>query len=81
MQADDVKQLLQAHLPECEINVAGDGSHFEITAIGDVFDGLNTLKRQQLVYGGLNQAIADGSVHAVNMKTYSRVEWQQNDQL
>lgn len=77
MQADDVKQLLQPQLPECDITVVGDGSHFDITVVGDVFDGLNAVKRQQLVYGGLSSAIADGSVHAVNMKTYTNAEWQQ----
>ncbi|MBL4826664.1 MAG: BolA/IbaG family iron-sulfur metabolism protein [Spongiibacteraceae bacterium] len=77
MQADDVKKILQSHLPECEFTVSGDGNHFDITAIGDVFDGLNAVKRQQLLYGGLSQQIADGSVHAVNMKTFTRTEWQQ----
>lgn len=77
MQADEVKQLLQSQLPDCQIEVSGDGNHFDITVIGEVFEGLNAVKKQQLVYAGLNQQIADGSVHAVNMKTYTVAEWQQ----
>ena len=76
MQSEEVKQLLLGHLPECDIEVDGDGRHFEITVVGDVFEGLNAVKKQQLVYAGLNQQIADGTVHAVNMKTYTRAEWQ-----
>ena len=77
MQTDQVKQILQAHLPDCTIEVGGDGNHVDVTVIGDVFEGLNAVKKQQLVYAGLNQQISDGSVHAVNMKTYTCAEWQQ----
>ena len=77
MQSEQVKQLLQAHLPDCDIDVTGDGSHFDVVVIGDVFEGLSPVKKQQLVYAGLNQQIAEGSVHAVNMKTYTRDEWRQ----
>ena len=71
--------MLQSHLPDCDIDVVGDGSHFDITVVGDVFEGLNAVKKQQLVYAGLNQSIADGSVHAVNMKLFTRAEWQHNN--
>ena len=74
MQPEQVKEILQAHLPECDIEVAGDGRHFELNIIGDVFNGLNAVKRQQLVYAGLNEQIADGTVHAVNMTTKTRAE-------
>lgn len=72
-----VKALLQSQLADCEIEVNGDGRHFDVLVIGDVFEGLSPVKRQQLVYAALNQEIADGSIHAVNMKTYTRAQWQQ----
>ena len=75
MQPNEVKQLLLSQLSDCDVEVSGDGSHFDITVIGDVFTGLNAVKKQQLVYAGLAQAIADGSVHAVNIKTFTRGEW------
>ena len=78
MQVDQVKALLEAHLSDCDIEVTGDGSHFDLTIVGDVFDGLNAVKKQQLVYAALNAQIADGSIHAVNMKLFTRAEWQQN---
>lgn len=77
MQSEQVKALLQEHLPDCEISVAGDGSHFDVTVVGNVFEGLSPVKKQQLVYAALNESIADGRVHAVNMKTYTRSEWDQ----
>jgi acid stress-induced BolA-like protein IbaG/YrbA len=76
MDAASVKTLLQSHLQECEFHVQGEGSHYDIAAIGDVFEGLRPVKKQQLVYGALKDYIADGSIHAVNIRTYTPAEWQ-----
>jgi acid stress-induced BolA-like protein IbaG/YrbA len=76
MDAGAVKSLLQNHLSECEIHVDGEGSHYNIVAIGTAFEGLRPVKRQQLVYAALQGQIADGSVHAVNIRTYTPAEWQ-----
>lgn len=75
MQAEEVRQLLAAALPDCQVEVQGDGSHFDILVVGDVFAGMNRVKRQQHVYAGLNQQIADGSIHAVNIKAMTADEW------
>ena len=75
MDSNEVKGLLEAQLPECEIHVQGEGSHYDIEVIGDVFSGLRPVKKQQLVYAALNEHIADGSIHAVNIRTYTPDEW------
>jgi len=76
MDAATVRQLLEQHLQNCEFHVQGEGSHYDITAIGEVFQGLRPVKKQQLVYGALGECIADGSVHAVNIRTFTPAEWQ-----
>lgn len=76
MQPEEVKQLLAAALPDCEIEVESDGSHYNIRAVGELFDGLRPLKRQQLIYGALSEQIADGSIHAVHMTTLTPAEAQ-----
>lgn len=76
MDAATVKQLLQNHLGDCEFHVQGEGNHYAITAIGAAFEGLRPVQKQQLVYGALNACIADGSVHAVNISTFTPAEWQ-----
>ncbi len=78
MQVEQVKALLQEHFQDCDIDVTGDGSHFDMTIVGDVFEGLNAVKKQQLVYAALSAQIADGSIHAVNMKLFTRAEYQAN---
>ena len=75
MQPEALQQLIQSKLPECEIRVESDGYHFTVTAISEVFAGLTPVKKQQLIYGCINDLIADGSVHAVNIKTYTPEQW------
>jgi acid stress-induced BolA-like protein IbaG/YrbA len=77
MQPEDVKQLLQTRLPDCEVEVNGDGRHFAIRVIGDVFAGLTPVKKQQVVYAALSEQFADGSIHAVDqLVTLTPAEWQ-----
>ena len=45
------------------------------SVIGDVFEGLRPVKKQQLVYAVLNEHIASGAIHAVNMRLYTRDQW------
>ena len=78
MNAQDVKDLLEKQLIDCEIRVEVDGSHVNIIAVGDIFEGKRTVQRQQLIYAVLQEQIASGVIHAVNMKTLTREEWQQN---
>ena len=77
MDAATVKALLQNHMPECEFHVQGEGANYDITAIGDVFEGLRPVKKQQLVYAALNDEIAEGSIHAVNIRTFTPEQWRQ----
>jgi acid stress-induced BolA-like protein IbaG/YrbA len=76
MQAEDIKTLLLRGLENCEVTVSGEGSHFDIMVIGELFAGLRPVKKQQLVYAVLSTQIADGSIHAVNIRTYTPAEWQ-----
>ncbi len=75
MGTDELKQILESRLDDCEVQVTGDGNHFDLVVIGDVFEGMRAVKKQQLVYATINEEIASGSVHAVNMKIFTKVEW------
>ena len=77
MNPEDVKTLLENALSECQIQVERDGSHFNIVAIGDLFEGKRAVQRQQIVYAALNEQISSGAIHAVNMKIFTHQEWQQ----
>jgi acid stress-induced BolA-like protein IbaG/YrbA len=73
---EQVKSLLQQAINAEEVQVQGDGSHFDVLVVSSEFEGLSPVKKQQLVYQVLNEHIASGSIHAVNMKTLTPAEWQ-----
>jgi acid stress-induced BolA-like protein IbaG/YrbA len=69
MESEAIKSLLQQHFSGASLDVTVEGSHVNLDIVSDVFEGLNTLKRQQKVYAVLTEHIASGVIHAVNMKT------------
>ena len=75
MQAQDVQTLLAEQLEGCQVQVNGEGSHFDILVIGELFEGLSRVRKQQVVYKVINPLIADGSLHAVNIRTFTPEEW------
>jgi len=81
MNPDDVKQRIVADLPECEVSVTGDGSHFEAIVVGEVFAGLTPVKKQQLVYASVNDLITSGELHALTIKAYTPEEWAKASKL
>ena len=73
--------MIESGLPDCEVIVTGDGSHFEAIVIGEVFDGLSIVKKQQKVYATLGDKITNGEVHALTIKTYTAEEWTKAQKL
>lgn len=76
MDAATVTALLQDKLEGCEIHVEGEGNRYDITVVGEIFADMRPVKKQQLVYAGLSEQIADGSIHAVNIRTFTPEQWQ-----
>ncbi|WP_370981392.1 BolA family protein [Agaribacterium sp. ZY112] len=76
MQVEEIKALIEASLPDSTVDVQIDGSHVALNVVSTAFEGLNAVKKQQLVYAGLQDVIASGAIHAVHMKTFTPAEWQ-----
>lgn len=78
MQAQEVKQLVEENLDNVQVEVEGEGCNFQLNIISDELAGLSPVKRQQAVYAVINPLIANGSIHAVTMKFFTRAKWQAN---
>ena len=76
MDVESITSRLQGSLEVGEVHVAVEGNHVSVTVVGDLFEGLRAVQRQQKVYGVLNDLIASGDIHAVNIKAYTPAEWQ-----
>ncbi len=81
MNPEDVQKMIEAGLPDCEVKVTGDGSHFEAVIIGEVFEGLSLVKKQQKVYATLGDKITSGEVHALTIKTFTAEEYTKAQKL
>lgn len=71
MNASEVKALLESSIKDCQVIAEGEGCNFQVVVISSEFEGLSTVKRQQLIYSHLQDAISSGAIHAVTMKTFT----------
>ena len=74
MTEQELTTLLLKAFPDAEVSVALDGGHVDIRVISSLFEGLRPVSRQQKVYAPLSGLIADGTLHAVNIKTGTPAE-------
>lgn len=65
----DLAARVRNTIKDADVVVDTDGYYYNFKVVSGSFDGLNQVKRQQMVYAALNDLIADGSLHAVNIKT------------
>lgn len=76
MTPDDVKQLIEQGLPGARVEIRGEGCNLEATVVSEAFEGLSMVKQHQRVYGLVNHLIADGSLHALAIKSYTPAQWE-----
>ena len=77
MQANDIKNLIEAALPGAEVQVRGDdGVHFEAIVVSDNFVGKSLLQQHRLVYAALGGRMENEEIHALSLKTYTPETWQ-----
>lgn len=76
MHPDVVKQLIETNLAESKAIIQGDdGRHFTAIVICPAFSNKNRVQKQQMVYSALGNHIADGTIHAISIKTFTPEEW------
>ncbi|CDL79180.1 BolA family iron metabolism protein IbaG [Xenorhabdus cabanillasii] len=81
MDTNEIKKVLMEKLVLDEVIVSGDGSHFQVIAVGEIFGELSRVKQQQAVYAPLMEYIADNRIHALSIKTYTPAQWQRDRKL
>lgn len=75
METRAVEQLIQAGMPDAEVSVTGDGSHFEAVVVSEAFTGKSLLEKQRLVMATVHEQIASGELHALSIKTFTPGQW------
>ncbi|MGF1763963.1 BolA family iron metabolism protein IbaG [Aliivibrio kagoshimensis] len=81
MDSAEIKEILETQLQLQEVHVKGEGSHFEVIAVDDIFNGMNRVKKQQTIYGPLMEQISSNAIHALTIKAFTPEEWARDKKL
>jgi acid stress-induced BolA-like protein IbaG/YrbA len=73
MQPNDIKQMIETGLPGAQVEVIGDGHHFEAVIVSADFAGKNMVQQHQMVYRILGDKMR-AEIHALSLKTLTPEE-------
>lgn len=76
METSKIKELIVAAIPDAEVEVKGDGYHYEVLVLSPSFAGQSALQRQRTVYQAVMDNIQSGELHALSIKAKTHEEWQ-----
>ena len=69
METSAVEQLIRAGMPDAQVQVSGDGSHFDAVVVTPPSPGSPLSRKQRLVMDTVRAEIASGELHALSIKT------------
>jgi acid stress-induced BolA-like protein IbaG/YrbA len=70
---EKVQSYIEKGLACEQVNVVGDGQHFEALIVSDAFRGKSRVQRHQLVYAALGERMRE-EIHALSMRTLTPEE-------
>ena len=71
----DVHNYIDQGMPCQQLEVTGDGAHFEALIVSAEFEGLSRVARHQRVYEALGGRMHE-EIHALSMRTLTPQEWE-----
>ena len=74
MDVQAIESIITTELPDCQVELMVDGNKVRLHIISGAFEGLNRVKRQQKIYGLIDDLIKSGEIHAVTMVTQTPEE-------
>ena len=69
METDRVKAIIEAGMPGAQVEVTGDGRHFEAHVTSADFEGKSLIQRHRMVMETVKAEIASDELHALSIKT------------
>ncbi|GIT26560.1 MAG: BolA family transcriptional regulator [Gammaproteobacteria bacterium] len=70
---EDIKMWIEAGLSGSQVDVTGDGRHFDAVIVSSEFEGKSAVQRHQLVYSVLGEKMR-ADIHALSMRTVTPSE-------
>ncbi len=78
---EDIQRKIESGIEGAQVMVRLEGNKCLLAVAAQAFEGMRSVKKQQLVYGCLNDLISSGDLHAVTMQTYTPSEWDTQKKL
>ena len=70
---EDIKMWIEAGVSGSQVDVTGDGRHFDAVIVSSEFEGKSAVQRHQLVYSVLGEKMR-ADIHALSMRTVTPSE-------
>ena len=68
---ENIKDWIEQNLEESEVEISGDGRHFDAVIVCAGFAGKTRIQQHQMVYAALGDRMKD-DIHALSMRTMTR---------
>ena len=70
---EDIKGWIENNLVGAQVEISGDGHHFEAEIVCTDFAGKSRIQQHQMVYGALGDRMK-AEIHALSMRTLTPEE-------
>ena len=77
MLPEEIRALIESGLSCEEVQVSGDGRHFDAVVVCTAFEGKPTIARHRMVYATLGDRFDTDALHALALKTYTPAQWRE----
>ena len=71
---EDIKKWIEQNLAQSEVEISGDGRHFDAVIVCAGFAGKTRIQQHQMVYAALGDRMKD-EIHALSMRTMTPEDW------
>ena len=71
---ENIKEWIEQNLVESEVEISGDGRHFDAVIVCAGFAGKTRIQQHQMVYAALGDKMKD-EIHALSMRTMTPEDW------
>ena len=65
---ENIKEWIEQNLAESEVEISGDGRHFDAVIVCAGFAGKTRIQQHQMVYAALGDRMKE-DIHALSMRT------------
>jgi len=76
MQASDIRQMIETGLQGSQVEVTGDGTHFDAVVVHAGFAGKPMLEQHRMVYATLGDKMETEAIHALSIRTFTPEQWE-----